>query len=1192
MSVREDGFVHLHSHSEFSFRDACMSVETYVKKVKALGMKACALTDHGNMHGVYKFFKTAKKEGIKPIVGVEAYVLPYKEMADSENTAERHIKYHLTLLAKDEKGYLQLAKATTKAQLLKDRKTYPRMTYDDMKTLFVGGHVVALSGCVQGELSQILLDRDNPNAYEEAKQKALFYQDIFGEGNYFIEIQNHGIDLELEVLPKLVQISKDTGIPLVATNDAHYAEKQDSEVRDWVVALRFGQKVSDPDFQRDCGELYVKSAQEMANLFSAYPEAVENTLKIADMCNFEFRREKRFPHFRVPDGKTEDEHLRDLAYEGLYKRFPDFEDYSQEEKDKMVQRIEHELGVISKLNYAGYHLITQDFLQEGRRIGMVGPGRGSAVGSFVCYLIGITDINPLPYDLVFERFLNEDRVSDPDIDSDFCDRREDVIEYVKKKYGNESVCSIVTFGSMAARAAIRNVGRVTGRPLDLCDLVAKMVPNKPGITLDEAIEENPDLKKAVQEDASVRTLIEDAKKFEGLVIQSGVHAAGVIIADSDISDYVPLMFDEEENLWICQFDKYDVEELGLLKMDFLGLKNLTIIKRTLEDIERNHGVKMTIYDIPLDDQRVYKEIFSAGKTKAVFQFESSGMVQLLKRFQPEKFEDLILLNAAYRPGPLQYLDQIIEVKYGKRKPKYIVKELEEILSVTYGSPIYQEQIQRIFHRIAGFSLGVADIIRRAMANKDLRSLERYLPAFKEALIKLGASKEEADRFANELMEFAKYAFNKSHSTAYAYLAFITAWLKLYYPVEYMANAISLSTTKELPVYIKEARDIGIPVLPPSINESGKLFTPTKAGTIRFGLSSIKNVGKSADEIIAEREANGPYQSMRDFAERQIKVRGGRALYKQVRESLILTGAFDEFAYNRKQTLQGSEKLVDALKEVRDRQKILDAFRGEYSAKIKEAKENGCDEREFDKLIRKVDRMLNARIRNLDKANQNLQEFQFDSTVPEFEKSELLRLERELIGFYASGHPLDDYQAIIQEKSELTIGDIDEEHDGRMVLIVGQISDFKQLYRKRDGAAMGKFLLEDLTGTIEAIAFTKAYAKFQSNIVNNEIVVVQGRVQAEVERDEEGEIIHSDIQLVVQEVSPITFDRKVYVKIPNVFAWDMAKEVVLRHEGSAPLYVYVTDQKQIYKTKFFVKASTSFLEEFSALFGEGHAVIAS
>lgn len=1188
--IPSDGFVHLHSHSEYSMRDATMSVKKYVKRVKELGMTACALTDHGNMHGVHKFYKAAKEAGIKPIIGLEAYVIPFKEMAQSEDRAIKHIKYHFTLLAKDETGYHQLAKATTKAQLLKDKKTYPRMTYEDMKTYFIGGHVIALSGCVQGELSQILLDQENENAYEEAKNKALFYQSIFGKGNFFIEIQNHGLDLELEVLPKLILISKETGIPLVATNDCHYAEKADSSVRDWIVALRFGQKVTDPEFQKDCGELYIKSAEEMAALFEAYPEALANTVKIAEMCNLQFTKAKRFPLAIVPDGKSEDEYLRELTMNGMKHRFPDYDSFPAERKQAMMDRIEHELGVISKLHYSGYLIIVQDFLQEGRRLGMVGPGRGSAVGSFVCYLIGITDVNPLPYNLLFERFLNMDRVSDPDIDSDFCDMRDEVIEYVKRIYGNASVCSIITFGTMAARAAIRNVGRVTGRSLELCDRVAKMIPNKPGIMLVDALEENPELKKAYEEDASVRTLFEDAKKVEGLVIQSGVHAAGIIIADRDISDYVPLMYDEDKNLWICQFDKKDSEgACGLLKMDFLGLKNLTIIKRTLQDIERNHGVKMTIYDIPLDDKEVFKEVFAAGKTKAVFQFESSGMVQLLKRFQPERFEDLILLNAAYRPGPIQYLDEIIETKHGRKKPSYIVKELEKILSVTYGKPIYQEQIQQIFNQVAGFSLGVADIIRRAMAAKDLAALEAYLPEFQAKLIDLGASKEQAEQFAKELMEFAKYAFNKSHSTAYAFLAFITAWLKLHYPVEYMANVLSVASTKELPVYIKEARDMKIPVLPPSINESGKFFTPTKAGAIRFGLSNIKNVGKSADVILSEREANGDYRSVHDFINRQLDIAGSRAVYKQVRESLILTGAFDEFGLNRHQTLIGCESLLDAAKSHRAALKALPEYEEMMAQKLSELIAESPSEKEITKFRNKVERGKQTRIKNINATREQLEVKHFPS-ISEYEKNRILELERELIGFYASGHPLDDYQQVIESKSDFMIGDIDEDANEKYVTVVGQITDFKQLFRKSDGAGMGKFVLEDLTGGIECIAFTKTFAQYQKKIVNGEVVMLRGRVMVEIERDEEGEIINADIQLNVQEVSPITFDQKVYIRIPNKLAWDMAKEIVSQHAGSAPLYVYVGNEKKVYKTKLFVKASGQFLDAYTKLFGDQQAIV--
>lgn len=1151
-------FVHLHSHSDKSIRDSVMKVKDYVKKVKELGMTACALTEHGNMHSVFEFYNTCKEEGIKPIIGVEAYIIPTKEMAMSEGE-EKHTKYHLTLLVKDIVGYQQLIKAVTKAQLLKDKKTYPRMTYEDMAKFFVGGHVIALSGCVQGEIAVLLLKGE----YEEAKKKALFYQSIFGEGNFFIELQNHFLPQELEALPQLIKIGKETGIPLVATNDCHYVEKKDARVREMVVAMRFNKKITDPDFEKDCGELYVKSYEEMAELFKEVPEAISNTVLIAEQCELEFKKEKHFPKFNVPNGKSEAEYLRQLAEEGIYKRFPNFDKWSEKWKKLIKERMEYELKVITDLHYEGYLLIVQDFINYGKKIGLVGPGRGSAVGSLVSYLIGITDVNPLKYDLLFERFLNKDRVSDPDIDTDFDECRDLVIDYVKKVYGENSVCNIVTFGTMAARAAIRNAGRVTGKPLELCDRIAKMIPQKPvGLTLAEVMGFTPpkdededhrsiELIQLYNSNPQVKELIDDALLLEGLVMQTGVHAAAVIIADRDVSDYIPLLYDEDKKMWVTQFDKDVCEaDAGLLKMDFLGLENLTIIKRTLKDIERNHGVKLSLNDIPLDDQNVIKEIFCKGRTKGVFQFESAGMVNLLRRFQPSSIDDLILLNAAYRPGPLQYIDDIIEVKHGRKKPSYICPEMKSILGVTYGKPIYQEQIMKIFHEIAGFSLGEADIIRRAMAKKKTEELERYLPRFKDSLIAKGVKVEEAEKFCDELMEFSKYAFNKSHSAAYAIIAYYTAYLKYYYPVEYMANLLTSASTKELPLYIKECKDMGIPVLPPSINESGKYFTPTKNKTIRFGLAGIKNVGKACEGIIEERK-QGEFMSFKDFIERLVK-RDPKSVNKKVIESLIMSGAFDEFGMNRRQMMEGFSSLIKDVKN--------------YIKKLNDPR---------------------TKPKTLQKAKEKMEAPHFDTSLPEYEKNTLLKKEKELMGYYASGHPLQEYQGLIDELADVSIAEIEPENDGQYVTIVGQINDLKILHRRSDGAPMCKFVLEDMTGEVNCICFTKPYAEWGKNIEEEAIVVVRGKIMADADPNNPDELV--DLQINVTEVRPID-ERKVYIKIPSIYEWGKAKEILNAFPGKDPLFVYIENERRIYKVKFKTKATKELREAFEKIFGENHLAI--
>lgn len=1205
-------FGHLHIHSEFSLKDSPAKVNAIVDKVMDLGMNFAAITEHGNMHSVVRFYnacmdtskKLVKKVGadlgiddtvlseiieliprgknmkqalrdvpklkqykekypdlikavakreVKPILGVEAYVIPSKEMIESDDKALNTVKHHLVLLAKDNIGYRQLIKAVSQSYLYQHKtpkSVFPRMTYDLMKEHFKGGHIIALSSCIQGEIPELILD----GKHKEAKEKAQFYESLFGKGNFYLELQNHGLPEEREVLPHLIKISKETGIPIVATNDVHYIEKEDARIRDMVVAMRLETSILDKGFDHDCGELYVKSYEEMLELFKDTPEAVHNTVKIANECNVELKKEKRFPKYDVPDGKSEEEYLIQLAKEGIYKRFPDFDTWKEKHKKLVLDRMDRELKTINKLHYAGYHLIVQDFINMGKSIGLVGPGRGSAVGSLVCYLIGITDVNPLKYDLIFERFLNEERVSDPDIDTDFGTNREKVIEYVRGKYGHNAVCNIATFGTLAARASIRYAGRVTGKPLKLCDRIAKMVPNRPGISLEKALQENPDLKAEYDSNRDVQDLIDDALLLEGLVVHTGIHAAGIIIADKDISDYIPIMYDQKEKTWVTQFDMTECEAEGLLKMDFLGLDNLIIIENTLKDIERIHGRKIALSDIDLNNKEevneVMKNIFAKGRTKAIFQFESVGMRNLLKRFQPNSIEDLILLNAAYRPGPLQYLDEIIDIKHKRKKPHYICSSMKSILELTYGKPIYQEQIMRMFNQIGGFSLGESDIIRRGMSKKKIEEIEKYLPPFKEQLIKAGAKPEDAEKFCEELIEFANYAFNKSHSAAYAIIAYYTAWLKHYYPVEYMANVLSNSSSEKLPVYIKECRDMGIKVLPPSVNESGRAFTPIGKDSIRFGLAGVKNVGKSCNDIIKSRESDGKFLSLKDFIKRMVEM-NSRAVYKRELESLIMTGALDGFGLNRKQMMSGCVKYVKNLKE--------------YIKKKKTAK----------------------RQETIEKARQKAEAPHFDPRISEYRKEYILKKEKELIGFYASGHPLEDYSKVIDEKADMMIGDISEDSDGAYVTLVGQISSFQVLFRKRDGRAMGKFVLEDLTGEVDCICFTKAYEEYNEVIKEGSVVILKGRIMADIERDAEtNQIINMEVQVVVSEVIPVTAEQRVYITLSTVFDWaDKAKPLFEKYPGQDPLFVYFEAENQIYESKNTVRGCKELEDSFCKMFGD-------
>lgn len=1110
-------FVPLHVHSEYSLRDSPAKIGDIIQKCLNMGFNACAITEHGNMHSslpFYKacnntwrsvvdkistrydvpasevknlktlipdgmsmktatetidavfllinkypdFFRDVMNTEIKPILGVEAYVIPTQEMIESENKDVREIRLHITLLAKNKEGYRSIMKAVSESYLYQhktSRSVFPRMTYKLLEKHFMTDNVVALSGCIHGEIPLLLWD----NKYEEAVQKTKYFQNLFGKSNFFLEIQDHGLEKEKKIRSDLIKLSLETGAPLIATNDSHYTEKEHSEIRDMVVAIRLNKTIYDPEFDTDCNELYIKSTEEMLALFSDIPESVSNTQKVADMCNIIIESEQFFPNFKTPKGQSEKETLSLMVKEGLKKHYPEFHKWKSKHKDMFIKRIQYELSVISNLKYEGYLLIVQDFIKKGREDGLVGPGRGSAVGSLVCFLLGITDVNPLKYDLLFERFLNPDRVSFPDIDTDFdTEIRDRVIEYVKETYGTESVCNIATFGTLAARASVRYAGRVTGQPLDLCDKIAKLIPEQPGITLKEAYDASQELRDMCLSSNEANKIFDNAKKLEGLIVQSGTHAAGVIIANCNVSDHIPLMYDKDSKTWITQYDKDVCEnDAGFMKMDFLGLENLTIIKRALANIEKNHGKKIDVRKIPMDDKDVINEIFAKGKTKAVFQFESQGMVNMLKRFEPQSLEDIILLNAAFRPGPIQYLDEIIEVKHNRRKPYYIIPQLEKILSITYGKSIYQEQIMRIFNEVAGFSLGEADIIRRAMSKKKMSELERYLPVFEERLIQAGASNRESSAFCQELMEFANYAFNKSHSAAYSVLAYQTAWLKYYYPAEYMASVLASAAMDKIPSYMEECRSIGIPVLPPSVNESDRFFIAGKDGVIRFGLEGIKHAGNCWEDITKERNESGFYKSYQDFIERMIK-RNSRAVYKTALKSLILAGALDGLGYNRKQMAECSPEYIDAFKNL-----ISKKTNPKTSEKS---------------LIIAEEKMIKAAI------SRELQEY--DQTY-------ILENEKSLIGFYASGHPLDKYRNVIKQNSELTISDIDDNVNNKYLTIAGHILKVKKLYRKSDKAAMCKFTLEDTTGSIEVICFTKTYAQYKKTIKEGGFVKIRGRI---------------------------------------------------------------------------------------------------
>ena len=1383
-------FNHLHFHTEYSFRDAITHVKDAVSMAIELGCTAIAVTDHGGMHATMELYKECLKRNkefekkgnsrrIKPILGTEMYVLEDKSLLDDPE--RKHEKKHIVFLAKDIIGYYQIVTAVTKGQLLKDKDTYPRITHKDIEEIFVGNHVVCLSACVNGEIASWI----RQNNIEKAKEVALFYKSIFKD-DYYLEIQDHNLTIEMEYLGGVIELSKELNIPLVATNDCHYLRKDDYETREMVVAMRFGKTVE--TIEKDCQELYMKSAKEMYELFKEWPESITNTVVIANKCNVDgllvegvvqgekinnnshkftltqipyglsfeevknkieellnqkdiyteekyfnnpsfinnlkqeikitnktnenngyskyicelsnsfcankqnglhlqnqididkFKMElekivhiKHFPKFKIPSGfKDEKEYITYLSYEKMKEKYPT-NTFDKEYLKLVKERIDYELEVICDLHYEGYLLIVQDFINHGKTIGLIGPGRGSAVGSIVCYLIGITSVDPLPYNLIFERFLNKDRVSDPDIDTDFAPAIRDlVIEYVKEIYGADAVCQIVTFGTLAAKAAIRNAGRVYNIPIPVCDKIAKMVPNTPGISLKDVLEGNTkkeiepvyELLEEIKNDKEIAFLIEKAKKIEGLIVQTGVHAAGVIIADRPVSEYCPLSFDSKKQIWITQAAKDSCEhDFGLLKMDFLGLENLNIIKGSFDDIEKNHNIKLTLDSIDLTNDEEIAEviynIFVKGQTKGVFQFESDGMTNLLKRFKPKCLEDLILLNAAYRPGPIQYIDEIIEIKNGRKEATYICPEMKDILGVTFSKPIYQEQIQQIFHNVAGFSLGVADIIRRAMAKKKLGELELYLPSFREKLGERGVTMEQSQIFCDELMDFAKYAFNKSHATAYAVVAYQTAWLKYYYPVEYMANLLNSSTTKTMPIYINECKRMGIEILPPNVNVSGMTFTPTTNNEILFGLK-VKNTGVSGQDIIDERTANGEFIDLIDFSSRMLR-RKSRCMYANVIDSYALSGALDCFGKTRRtmnETMVNYVKAMNEKNEVELRKQereeelktlteIIERVSNKYSkicdketlyiyakdmrkandkmeSAIFSLKENLTTQEEANIEIENAKYEMEAafpmmfammvgleieqedlrkdlceyaiayasfkRKENMERIDEKISSTQLNLeqaisiNLPEYDRVEILDKEKELLGFYASGHPLDGMRSYIEENSSTWIGDLDDEHDGTTQKLVGRVSDFKMLYRKADRKPMCKFVLEGLTGNIECICFTKAFEKSNNCIHEGATLIVYGRVKMEVNYNEYGEVEEKLFEMQVENVEKATSKQRIYLKVDNLLQFNQIKPMIeLKCGGNNPLYVYFNDTKKMLQYSKGVSSYDELRENLPPLF---------
>ena len=1053
-------FTHLHVHTEYSLLDGSNKIKEYVDRVKALGMDSAAITDHGVMYGVIDFYRAARAAGINPILGCEVYVAPGSRF-DREAGSGDDRYYHLVLLAENNQGYSNLMKIVSKG-FVEGFYYKPRVDLSLLEKYHEG--IIALSACLAGEVARFL----TRGMYEDAKKAALRYQDIFGKGNFFLELQDHGIPEQQNVNQQLLKMHRETGIELVATNDVHYTLAEDAQPHDVLLCLQTGKKLADEDRMRyEGGQYYVKSPEEMERLFPYAPEALENTHKIAQRCHVEIEfGVTKLPKFDVPEGYTSWEYLNELCFRGLEERY-------QPVTEELKERLNYELSTIRNMGYVDYFLIVWDFIKYARDHDiMVGPGRGSAAGSLVAYTLGITQLDPIRYDLLFERFLNPERVSMPDIDVDFCfERRQEVIDYVRRKYGDDCVVQIVTFGTLAARGVIRDVGRVMDLPYAQVDTIAKMIPQELNITIDKALQMNPELKKVYEDQKEIHDLIDTAKRLEGLPRHTSMHAAGVVISQKDVSEYVPLSRASDGSI-VTQFTMTTLEELGLLKMDFLGLRTLTVIQNAVHLIEQDAGVKLDMQHIDYNDKKVLDSL-GTGRSDGVFQLESAGMKNFMKELKPQSLEDVIAGISLYRPGPMDFIPQYIR---GKNRPdtiKYDCPQLEPILKPTYGCIVYQEQVMQIVRNLAGYTLGRSDLVRRAMSKKKAAVMEKERQNFvygneEEGVpgcIANGISEQTANKIYDDMIDFAKYAFNKSHAAAYAVVSYQTAFLKYYYPVEFMAAL--MTSVIEMPTkvaeYIQVCRQMNIKILPPDVNRGAYGFSVDN-GAIRYGLSAIKSVGRPViNALVEEREVNGEYRSLKNFIERLTGTVNKRAI-----ENFIKAGALDCLEGNRRQKMLVYSQIVDSIA-----QEKKNSFAGQMSL--------------FDLVSDEEKKEYEIRMPD----------------VEEYDKEMILAFEKDVLGIYLSGHPLERYRNIMEKMISAKTTDFqpDEEsgvpkvYDGQKVIIGGMITE-KTIKYTRNNKVMAFLTVEDLLGTVEIVVFPRDYEKWQAMLNEDARVFVQGRVNAE------------------------------------------------------------------------------------------------
>ena len=1116
-------FAHLHVHTEFSLLDGSNKIKEYVSRVKELGMNSAAITDHGVMYGVIDFYREAKKQGINPILGCEVYVAPNSRF-DREITGGDDRYYHLVLLAENEEGYANLTKIVSKG-FVEGYYYKPRVDKELLRKYHKG--IIALSACLAGEVARFL----TKGLYEEAKKTALEYQEIFGEGNFFLELQDHGIPEQGLVNQQLFKMSEETGIELVATNDIHYTYAEDAKPHDILLCIQTGKKLSDENRMRyDGGQYYVKSEEEMLRLFPYAKQALENTQKIADRCHVEIEfGVTKLPKYDVPDGYTSWEYLQKLCYEGLEKRYGD-------PSEELKERLSYELETIHQMGYVDYFLIVWDFIKYAKDHGIsVGPGRGSAAGSIVSYCLEITTIDPIRYQLLFERFLNPERVSMPDIDVDFCyERRQEVIDYVTRKYGKDCVAQIVTFGTLAARGVIRDVGRVMDLPYAYVDSISKMIPQELGITIDKALKMNPDLKKLYDTDETVTNLIDMAKRLEGLPRHCSMHAAGVVICQKPVDEYVPLSRAADGTI-TTQFIMTTLEELGLLKMDFLGLRTLTVIQNAVL-LARRKQPELNINQIDYNDQKVLDYI-GTGKTDGVFQLESAGMKGFMKELKPHNLEDVIAGISLYRPGPMDFIPQYIRGKNDRSSITYDCPQLEPILAPTYGCIVYQEQVMQIVRDLAGYSLGRSDLLRRAMSKKKAAVMEKERKIFiygdeetgVPGCIKNGIDEQTANKIYDEMIDFAKYAFNKSHAAAYAVVSYQTAWLKYYFPVEYMAALMTsvIDNPSKVSEYIYACRQMNIKILPPDINKGEANFS-VDGGDIRYGLAAIKSIGRPVIKAIVEdREELGLFQNLEDFITR---LSAKNILNKRTIENLIKAGALDTLGGTRKQFMSIYVQIVDHV--------------------TQEKKNSMVGQMTLFDLV----------------SEDQKEEFQIRMPdVGEYSKETLLAFEKEVLGIYVSGHPLEAYEEKWKKSISATTADfqLDEEtghtkvHDGAKEIIGGMITE-KTIKHTKTNQMMAFITVEDLLGTVEVVVFPRDYEKNRDYLEVDSKVFVRGRVSEEDDKPS---------KMICEKIIPFERTKKeLWIQFPDKATFLDEEQIVYGYladsDGNDEVVIYCAKERVV------------------------------